>query len=241
MKTKVSNLSLKRILLTSTLGVASLSSNFATAAFYDRGGGMIYDSTLNVTWLQDANYAYTSGYAAAHANGDVNSSPANTQANGAMGRDAAMAWADQLVYGGYNDWRLPFGGGLPSTWHVEIGLLIRELDSCGFPQTCNYGANVSFSDAAGGGTKSFINVQHGGTDSYWYSDVNSATGNAFVERIKEDAVYGSSLSQSNFAWAVRDGDVAAVPVPSTSLLFASGLAGLIRISRKYKSKRLLTY
>ncbi|PPD33372.1 MAG: hypothetical protein CTY19_07580 [Methylomonas sp.] len=27
------------------------------AALFDRGGGLIYDSDLNVTWLADANYS----------------------------------------------------------------------------------------------------------------------------------------------------------------------------------------
>ena len=29
----------------------------ATAALYDRGNGLIYDDVLDITWLQDANYA----------------------------------------------------------------------------------------------------------------------------------------------------------------------------------------
>ena len=38
------------------------SSGAAQAALNDRGGGLLYDDVLNVTWLQDANYAKTSGY-----------------------------------------------------------------------------------------------------------------------------------------------------------------------------------
>lgn len=53
---------------------------------------MIYDDVLNITCLQDANYALTSGY---------------PSWNGKMQFDAANAWAAQLVYGGYADWRLP--------------------------------------------------------------------------------------------------------------------------------------
>ena len=29
------------------------------AALYDRGNGLIYDDVLDITWLQDANYAKT--------------------------------------------------------------------------------------------------------------------------------------------------------------------------------------
>jgi hypothetical protein len=31
----------------------------ADATLYDRGGGLIYDKDLNITWLQDANLAAT--------------------------------------------------------------------------------------------------------------------------------------------------------------------------------------
>jgi hypothetical protein len=48
-------------LLAGLLLAAGLS-GAAQAALVDRGGGLIYDTDLNVTWLQDANYAQTSGY-----------------------------------------------------------------------------------------------------------------------------------------------------------------------------------
>jgi hypothetical protein len=63
----------------------------ASATLINRGGGLIYDTDLNITWLQDANYAQTSGY-----DGD-----------GLMNWSAATTWASNLVYGGYDDWRLP--------------------------------------------------------------------------------------------------------------------------------------
>ncbi|MET0089335.1 MAG: DUF1566 domain-containing protein [Candidatus Thiodiazotropha sp.] len=73
-----------------TAGLLFLSAS-ANATLIDRGNGLIYDDALNLTWMQDANYAGTQGYA--H--------------NGAMTWDDAMAWADDLVYQGYDDWRLP--------------------------------------------------------------------------------------------------------------------------------------
>lgn len=63
----------------------------AHAILIDRGGGMIYSTDLDVTWLQDANYAKTSGY----------------DEDGMMTWDAAHAWVSNLSYGGYQDWRLP--------------------------------------------------------------------------------------------------------------------------------------
>lgn len=63
----------------------------ASADFHDRGGGLIYDDDLDITWLQDASYAYTSGY----------------DADGRMDRYQPVEWAEDLVYAGADDWRLP--------------------------------------------------------------------------------------------------------------------------------------
>ena len=61
------------------------------ATLINRGGGMIYSTDLNITWLQNANYPLTSGY----------------DADGFMTWNEAMTWAANLSYGGYEDWRLP--------------------------------------------------------------------------------------------------------------------------------------
>ena len=81
------------------LAVAATLSGAAQAALIDRGGGLIYDTDLNVTWLKDANYAQTSGY----------------DADGRMTWGQSMTWADNLGYYDsvrgvtYTDWRLPDG------------------------------------------------------------------------------------------------------------------------------------
>ena len=61
------------------------------AALIDLGCGMIYSTDLDLTWLQDANYARTSGYSS----------------DGTMTWDDAKNWATNLVYGGITGWRLP--------------------------------------------------------------------------------------------------------------------------------------
>ena len=96
-------------------------SSSSHAALYDRGNGLIYDDVLDVTWMQDANYAHTSGYAAANAVGSLGSGSTNIQADGRMGWDAANTWAAQLEYGGYDDWRLPSAGNAPTIQNPETG------------------------------------------------------------------------------------------------------------------------
>ena len=64
-----------------------LSSGLAQAALHDRGGGLLYDDILGVTWLQDANYAATQYAATGGAKGD---------ADGRMNWSAANAWAGSL-------------------------------------------------------------------------------------------------------------------------------------------------
>ncbi len=93
-----------------TLGMATTTN----AALIDRGNDMIYDDDLNVTWMADANYAQTSGY----------------DADGLMSWSESSRWAENLVFGGYDDWRLfnavpdsvcgnSFGGRAPFEFDVE--------------------------------------------------------------------------------------------------------------------------
>lgn len=62
----------------------------AQATLIDNGNGLLYDNVLNVTWLQDANYAKTSGYSD----------------TGKMDWAAANTWAAQLSFDGLSGWRL---------------------------------------------------------------------------------------------------------------------------------------
>ena len=87
--------------------VLLLAATSAHAALINRGGGMIYDTELNITWLQDWNHAKTSGYSAG---GVAPGSVLDTNTiwtDGRMGWDAANSWANNLVHGGFDDWRLP--------------------------------------------------------------------------------------------------------------------------------------
>ena len=64
--------------------VLTFISTSSNAALVDRGGGLIYDSDQDLTWTQDAGL---SGFRSSW--------------------DDATAWAENLVLGGFDDWRLP--------------------------------------------------------------------------------------------------------------------------------------
>lgn len=76
---------MRRIIFTFGLVVGLLFAGRANATLIDRGGGLIYDTALNITWLQNANQWGVTGT-----------------------WDQAKSWADGLTYGGFDDWRLPY-------------------------------------------------------------------------------------------------------------------------------------
>ena len=80
-----------RTLALSALLCFLISARPASAALIELGNGMIYDTVQDLTWLQDRNYAMTSGY----------------DADGRMTYAEGQAWTAQLEFGGYDDWRMP--------------------------------------------------------------------------------------------------------------------------------------
>lgn len=236
-------------------------SSLSQAALHYRGSGMVYDDVLDITWLQDANYAQTSGWAGANQQYIPHTFPDNVQLDGSMGSWAGQDWVEQLDYAGFNDWRLPtalvpdlasscgyegyaYGGvDLPGcTGELNTGelghMFYNNLGNTG-PAT-NVGCdvypdscllNTSFVDATTGLTYNFVNV---GSD-YWYSDVPDSWPNQMAFSFDRGEQQLRYIEQSKMIWAVRDGDVAeSVPeVDAANAPMAMALlAGVIGLLRE---------
>lgn len=219
-----------------------LASAAAQAALVNRGGGLIYDTVNDITWLADMNYAFTSGYASAGQapNGDNGTNALWT--DGRMGWAAAWQWADTLVYSGYSDWRLPTLNGADASCSNSFD------PGNGFPIQ-HYGGNCTggelshlfVADLGHGATAEqranlllFKNVQD---DFYWSGSSylpNPASKWVFV------AYSGNQLSISVdgapvHAIAVRSGDVvSSIPEPNALLLAFSLLVVSTCVRRRAK-------
>jgi hypothetical protein len=234
----------KSIVILVSVGVSV--TGVSNASLFDRGNGMIYDNVLNITWLQDANYAATSGY--------------STSNNGAMNWNQATAWVSNLNYQGLTGWRLPtitdtgspgcesFAySGTDCGWNVdtrysELAYLYHVnlgnqsvVDPSGQSQWgYSYIANSAFQDTAhGNAPDSFSNLQ---SNPYWSgTEYAPNTSNAWLFYFSD----GTQVNQSKdlnfmYAWAVRPGDVAVVPIPRAVWLFISALSFLSYYRRKTK-------
>ncbi len=198
-----------------------------------------YDDVQDITWLADANYAETSGYAQATGNNSL----------GIMTWTQALVWVDQLDFGGYTGWRLPFtpqrdptcdnqssriinGNILDDGYNCsgsEMGyLFFEELGNLAMFDGQTFQPDYGLRNAG-----PFVNMREnvywsgstfpGGDPRKWYFGFNDGLQN------------GASSGVNMSAMAVAGGDPFAptvVPIPSTLYLFVSGLVWLLGLTRK---------
>lgn len=194
----------------------------ANAALVDRGGGLIYDSDRNITWLANANYGAGSDFDDGFSNSD-----------GLMSWQSAVNWAAGLSYFDsvrqltYTDWRLPATAAPDNSCTIPppafgTGCTGSEL---GHVYTTELGGAVTnpLGPNSAPGPGPFTNLQ---ADGYWSGTSFDVT-NAYVVNFGfsgQQAADNKTLGY--YAWAVRDGDVNAVPAPGALWLFGTGLAAL---------------
>jgi MYXO-CTERM domain-containing protein len=197
--------SLRPLALAAALSVATLS---AQAALVSRAGGMVYDTVQNITWLQ------------------------NWNTNGRMDWTTANNWANNLVFGGFDDWRLPTslnadGTGPCSGYNCtssEMGHMFYDEFGATAGNTILVGANAA-------NLALFTNVQ---SDVYWsgseYAPNPDFAWN-FLTFVGLQDYYDKNLTL--YAVAVRPGDVAAsVPEPQTLALALLALGATVVVRRR---------
>lgn len=207
-----------------SIALSLLGIGASQAALIDRGGGLIYDDVKNVTWLQDAQYALTSGYSST---GLLDWTQANAFAQN-------LEYYDRIRDVTWSDWRLPTAVNDPLSAGYDPSGASSELGYM-------YYVNLGLAPVYPGGTKpSTIKNYHFDNvvgRAYWTGTGAKPDTSAWDFHFGAGSLGSDDLSYGLRVWLVRDGDVGAppntsVPEPGTLLLLALGLGGAALIRRR---------
>ena len=172
------------------------------------GGTVVYDSVRNITWLANAN------------------------ANGLMNWTAANTWANGLTVGGFTGWRLPttlqpdatcsdsIDAGSPyGAQSYGVSCTGSELGNL-FYNGLGGVANQSITTTHNANYDLFTNIQ---SSVYWSgTEYAPIPDNAWYFGTDDGYQDYGLKDNSSYAWAVRSGDVAAVPEPGVMGLLGIG-------------------
>ncbi len=207
------------------------------AELHDRGGGLIYDDVLDVTWLQNANY----GAGSAYDNANFTTRP-DELTDGRMTWFNAMEWVANLEYYDsvrdvvWDDWRLPevkcwvngesFNRSRSNDGSTDVGLNITstcsELAYMYYVNLKNLGRKNTEGELQDGqgmiddpddpkDESLFIGLDPKKYQNYWYSTIRpDNASNVFDFRADNGNVAAANWHYDRLAWAVRDGDVAVI-------------------------------
>ncbi len=167
---------------------------------------LIYDTDQDVTWLGDLNFARTSGH----------------DSDGLMNWFEAMAWADDLVIEGFDEWRLPQAdpncwlycpeSEMGHIWQVDFGRSVG--DSLGVSADPFYNSPLIYLNGSLRGFDYW-------TSTDWFLDPNAAVSFSFSD-FDGGAHFFLSKERVGMSLAVMDGDVLRPPgqvSPSTQYNF----------------------
>ena len=216
--------------ITGPLLAATLAAS-AHAALVDRGGSMVYDSTLDITWLADWNPSQTSGH----------------DADGRMNWLDANDWANNLVHGGFDDWRLPIvrqpdagcsevsPGGVFGPQHFGYGCTMGELGHLFYVDLAALAGSPITAAGDAAALALFANIQ---LAPYWTrSEFEPTPVNAWYFHTIDGGQFTSDKGDEWAAVAVRQGDVrgSTVPEPGSLGLALMALCGAVGATRRSRS------
>jgi hypothetical protein len=193
---------------------------------------VVYDTDRNVTWLADAN-----------AGAGTTFDDGWSSTDGGMTWSSAQAWIASLNsanFLGVNNWRLPVTAQPDATCNGQDYYSGYPPQGFGYNCAASEMAHLFYGEI-GGVAGRYISEVHNDNfalfrnvqdNQYWSATVFGPDPvNAWVFTFGIGFQYRLSFGNEIYAWAVRDGDLAPVPLPAVGWLLAPSL-GAIRFARR---------